>query len=233
MKSLQEDDRVISLIRGWLEKGEKPVPTDILRESYVVKTLVSQWKRLEIHEGLVVRKYEVHDAGIINWQAIVPQTQRRFVLRLSHDVPSSGHLGIRKTLSKVRKNYYWPGLEQDVKIYVTGCDTCQKAKEPIPTKTAPRQVARSGYPMERIAVDILGELPVTERGNKYVLVVSDYFTKWTESYSMCNMEAATVAKLLVEQLFSRFGIPDQIHLDQGRQFESKLFAEMCELLHID
>ena len=83
------------------------------------------------------------------------------------------------------------------------------------------QVARSGYPMERIAVDILGELPVTERGNKYVLVVSDYFTKWTESYPMGNMEAATVAKLLVEQLFSRFGIPDQIHSDQGHQFEKQ------------
>ena len=95
------------------------------------------------------------------------------------------------------------------------------------------QVARSGYPMERIAVDILGELPVTERGNKYVLVVSDFFTKWTESYPMRNMEAATIAKLLVEQLFSRFGIPDQKHTDQGRQFENKLFAEMCELLHID
>ena len=95
------------------------------------------------------------------------------------------------------------------------------------------QVARSGYPMERIAVDILGELPVTERGNKYVLVVSDYFTKWTVSYPMSNMEAATVAKLLVEELFSRFGIPDQIHSDQGHQFESKLFAEMCDLLHID
>ena len=75
------------------------------------------------------------------------------------------------------------------------------------------QVARSGYPMERIAVDIMGELPVTERDNKYVLVASDYFTKWTESYPMSNMEAATVAKLLVEQLFSRFGVPDQIHFD--------------------
>ena len=67
-----------------------------------------------------------------------------------------------------------------------------KTKEPIPTKRAPMQVARSGYPMERIAVDQLDELPVTERGNKYVLVVSDYFTKWTESYPMINMEAATV-----------------------------------------
>ena len=148
---------------------------------------------------------------MINWQAIVPQSQRRLVLRLSHDVSSSGHLGIKKTLSKVRQNYYWPGLEQDVKIYVTGCETCQKGKDPIPTKRAPMKVARSGYPMERIAVDILGELPVTERGNKYVLVVSDYFSKWTECYPMSNMEASTVARLLVEQLFTRFGVPDQLH----------------------
>ena len=92
------------------------------------------------------------------------------------------------------------------------------------------QMARSGYPMERIAVDIMGELSITERGNKYVFVVSDYFTKWTECYPMRNMEAATVAELLVEQLFSRFGIRKQIHSDQERQFESRLFYEMCEML---
>ena len=64
----------------------------------------------------------------------MPQTQRRLVLRLLHDVPSSGHLGIKKTLSTVRQNYHWPELDQDVNIYVTGCDNCQEAKEPIPKK---------------------------------------------------------------------------------------------------
>ena len=65
--------------------------------------------------------------------------------------------------------------------------------------------------MERKEVDIMGELPVTEPGNKYVLVVSDYFTNWTQGYPMSNTEAATVAKLLVEHLFSRFGVPEPIH----------------------
>ena len=50
---------------------------------------------------------------------------------------------------------------------------------------------------------------------------------------MQNMEAATVARIMVDEVFTRFGIPDQIHSDQGRQFESRLFAEMCELLEID
>ena len=79
-------------------------------------------------------------------------------------------------------------------------------------------------------MDIMGESPETERGNKNVLMVSDYFTKWTECYPMKIMEAATVAELLVEQLF---GTPEQIHSDQGRQFESRLFYEMYELLQVD
>ena len=86
--------------------------------------------------------------------------------------------------------------------------------------------------MERIAIDILGELPITERGNRYILVIGDYFTKWTECHAMPNMGASTVASILVEQVVSRFGIPYFIYSDQGRQFESKLFSEMCKLLQI-
>lgn len=87
--------------------------------------------------------------------------------------------------------------------------------------------------MERLAVDILGELPVTEHGNKYILVVGDYFTKWTECFPMPNMEASTVARLLVTEMISRFGVPDKIHSDQGAQFESSLFTEVCKLLQIE
>ena len=105
--------------------------------SYFVKALIGHWPKLEIHGELLTRKYEIiPDTGMVTWQAVVPQSQRRLVLKFSHDLKSSGHLGtcIKKTLSKVRQNYYWPGFEQDTKIYVSGCETCQKAKEPISTK---------------------------------------------------------------------------------------------------
>ena len=93
-------------------------------------------------------------------------------------------------------------------------------------------LVQSSFPMERIATDILGELPETEDGNRYILVVSDYFSKWTESFAMSNMEAETVAKIIVEQVIARFGVPSYIHSDQGRQFESSLFSEMCKMLNI-
>ncbi|VDI24365.1 Hypothetical predicted protein [Mytilus galloprovincialis] len=95
------------------------------------------------------------------------------------------------------------------------------------------QVKESGYPMERIAMDILGELPASEKGNKYILVISDYYTKWTESHPMPNMEATTVANILMTEVISRFGVPTIIHSDQGSQFESHLFKEMCKLLQIE
>jgi transposase InsO family protein len=94
------------------------------------------------------------------------------------------------------------------------------------------QITKAGVAMERIATDILGELPVTARGHKYILAVSDYFSKWTECFPMCNMEAETVARLIVEQVIVRFGVPYSIHSDQGTQYESRLFKETCKLLGI-
>ena len=86
--------------------------------------------------------------------------------------------------------------------------------------------------MERVATDILGPLPETERGNKYILIISDYFSKWTESFAIMNQTAATVADILVKEFFCRFGTSNEIHSDQGSNYESALFSEVCKLLDI-
>ena len=87
--------------------------------------------------------------------------------------------------------------------------------------------------MERVAMDVLGPLPQTDRDNRYILVIGDYFTKWTEAYAIPNQEAATIAAVFVEQFVCRYGVPMQLHTDQGRDFESHLFKEICNLLAID
>ena len=85
--------------------------------------------------------------------------------------------------------------------------------------------------MERIATDIRDPLPETPLKNKFILVLSDYFTKWTESYSyqIPNQEAATVAEKLLSELICRFGVSRELHSDQGTNFESKVFEEICKL----
>ena len=86
--------------------------------------------------------------------------------------------------------------------------------------------------MKRVAIDVLGPLPETESGNKYILIAMDYFSKWPEAYALPNQEAVTVANVLVSQFFSRFGVPAELHSDQGRNFESHVFQEVCTLLGI-
>ena len=86
--------------------------------------------------------------------------------------------------------------------------------------------------MDRVAVDILGPFPRTPRGQHYVVVAMDYFTKWPEAVAIPYQEAATVCEVLIEGMFSRFGVPTELHSDQGRNFEAKLFMEMCKQLGI-
>lgn len=79
----------------------------------------------------------------------------------------------------------------------------------------------------------MGPLPTTESGNKYILVVGDYFTKWKEAFPLPNQEAKTVAEKLVNEVISRYRAPECIHSDQGWNFEAHLFQEMCRLFDMD
>lgn len=170
LKSWQESDRDLKLVMRWVSDGKRPLSPDISSENYFVKTLWSHFSHLENRNGLLVRRYERQDVDETVYQVIVPLKYRREILHNCHDVRTAGHLGIRKTLQRIRQKFYWPSIRRDVRAYVTGCEVCLKRKGPIQTKRAPMQTRQSGYPMERIAVDILGELPTTEGGNRYILV---------------------------------------------------------------
>ena len=86
--------------------------------------------------------------------------------------------------------------------------------------------------MERISVDVLGAITRTTRGNKHIIVIQDYFSKWMEAIPTPDATAQTIASVLIEHFFTRFGLPRHIHTDQGTPFESELFSELCMLLGI-
>jgi hypothetical protein len=87
-------------------------------------------------------------------------------------------------------------------------------------------------PFERIAINIAGPFPQSNQGNQYLLIAMDYFTKWPEDYAIPNQEASTVAQALATNLFCRFGIPWELHSDQGRNFESRLLQEVLQHLGV-
>ena len=113
----------------------------------------------------------------------------------------------------------------DAERYCRQCTQCQECKVPAPIR-APLTSVPIGKPWQVIAVDIL-EVPVSYHNNRYLLVIQDYFTKWAEAIPLCDQTALSIATALVN-LFSRFGIPDVVHSDQGRNFKSTLLKQTLE-----
>ena len=120
----------------------------------------------------------------------------------------------------------------DTFTFCKSCTTCQQAKCKSCTHRAPLGHITAGSPFEIVAIDIMGPLTTTNSGKSYILVVIDYYTKWIEIFALTNIQALTVAKCIFNNVISRYGTPEQIHTDQGTQFESSLFKELCTLLHI-
>ena len=90
-----------------------------------------------------------------------------------------------------------------------------------------------GYLLARIAIDIYPPYHVSKKGNRYILVVSDYFTKWVDAFPLKTQEATHVAEVLVDRFIALLGVPLQLHSDNGSNFESKVFQEVCNLLGIE
>lgn len=98
-------------------------------------------------------------------------------------------------------------MKRDVENYCSQCDLCAARKPSKASNKAPLHQYLVGEPMERIAIDILGPLPLTEKGNKYIIVICDCFSKWTEAFAIPDQESSTIAKIIVNEFICRFGTP--------------------------
>jgi hypothetical protein len=188
------------------------------------------WDRLSLEQGILFRTWYDDDKNR-HKQLVVPKNKQIEVLHYLHDIPTAAHLGAEKTLEKVRQTFYWSGMKDDIQSYCLHCSQCTARKTVKPARS-PLGSSAASEPLERCAIDIFGPLPKTKDGNSYVLVICDCFTRWTEAIPLPNQEAGTIAKAFVDHYVSRFGVPMVIHSDQGRNFTSKLFSDMCDLLQI-
>ena len=185
LKSHHAKDRNLSLILLWLRSG------DSLNESELFKSSKAQkyyWINKEqfVLKGDVLYKM-VHDTD--NTLLLVPSTLRDDILRLSHDIPSSGHQGVDRTDSRVKAKYFWYGMSQDVKHYIETCPKCSTRKKTSRKGKCPLTLYHAGEPMERVHIDFLGPLYKSKRGNEYILVMVDQFTKWVEKVPLPSQTA--------------------------------------------
>ena len=162
---------------------------------------------------------------------VVPESLKTEMVAC-HDVKPSGHMGRDKTIERVRFSFIWHGLYHDIDLYIKNCATYYTQKKENVRPKAALKSYHAGRPLERVHIDMLGPFVKSKSGNVYVLMIIDQFTKWVECLAVPDQTAKTVCQILVDQFFSRFGLPLYIHSDQGRNFESNLFQEICKLLDI-
>ena len=164
---------------------------------------------------------------------IVPASLRQRVCMLHHFARLSGHPGITRMTQTVSRSWYWPTLGKDCVATVRSCPNCaaQRLKRG-PKRSTPLRIFPPDNPLEFLAMDVLGALPATARGNRFVLCITDRFTKMSVAIAVPDQTASTVAQAFVDRWICVFGMPFTILTDNGSAFTSKFFGVLTQVLGV-
>ena len=224
LRKMQSEDKSLQKIREWIADGRGENPRENCDEKYY-------WDE---KTKLLMREYvstEKMGSQVFN-QVVLPEKLRLGVLEVAHDSILGGHLGTRKTTDRVLSNFYWPGLHGDVVRYCQSCDICQRTVPKGRTGKAPLgTMPITGVPFTRVAMDLIGPLPVSRGGHRWVLTLVCCATRYPEAVPLRGIETKDIAEELVG-IFSRVGVPKEILTDRGTQFTSDLMSEVARLLSL-
>ena len=231
----QQRDPIVGEVYRLVQAGTPPpTPESTTDRSAEAKSLFSQMDRLTIStDGILRRTFVNPDTGSTHGQIIVAYAERRPLADDLHRGLKGGHLGLRRSKQLLQKRYYWPGLSLEVALAKSRCHQCARHQRPRPHRQGSLQPMLTGEPWERLGIDVIGPHPTSAKGNVYILTIIDHFTKWVELFPMRNQEAAAIAKILFDHVICVHGCPLQILTDQGANFGSDLFHELCKFMSID
>lgn len=167
--------------------------------------------------------------NISEWKLVVPSSQRKDILIRCHDDPATGaHLGYFKTLKRIQECYYWPHLRKDVVKYVRRCDTCHSQKMSNFSRFGLMGVQKKvSFPFEMLSLDVMGPFPRSPRQNAFLVVASDYFSKFTLVKALRQATAQALTAFL-EDIFLTYGVPRILLLDNAPAHTGKVFRSFID-----
>ena len=205
----QSSDESLNQLIAWAKKGEKGYTFD---NGLLIHTLTTP-------------------AEQIYTRIVVPSNRRKELLKLAHCSILGGHFSHGKTTELLNRKFTWPGMSVDVKTLCSQCSSCQKASRAGAGKVPLQPLPVLDVPFTKLAFDLVGPLPRTKSGYKYLLTSICLASKYPEAISLKRVDVESVAEGLCE-VFSRTGIPAQILTDQGSVFTSKLMKQLCLILDV-
>ncbi|XP_041973495.1 uncharacterized protein LOC121729152 [Aricia agestis] len=165
-------------------------------------------------------------------QLVVPESLKAEIMKELHDAPTAGHLGLERTLRKIKEKYYFRNMRTYVAQYLKSCDLCQKYKA---TNLKPAGLLQTPVLQQRfevLAMDLFGPLPEAEGGEKWVFLIEDTASRWIELFALCDATAESCAKVLIEEVFLRYGLPRRVISDNGSQFVSAVMQKAMFVLGV-
>ena len=185
--------------------------------------LIKQSQNYILKDNLLFKKDK---KNVKKLYRVITRDELATVLYMMHNDPTSGHLGIDSTFNKIRSRYYWSQYYEDIKKYVESCDACQRRGRP--RKNNELYPIPVNSPFYQIGIDIVGPLPRTQRGKKYIVTAMDYLTKWPEARALTEATAEKVADFIYEQIICQHGCPQIILTDRGTHFNNNLVNRLLE-----
>ena len=210
----------------------KPTWAELEGYSEFTKIMWTMWSEFVIRSDVLYRVTTDWSPQTTLECLVVPYAIRREFIRAVHEGMTGGHGGISRTRDQVRRRGYWPGWTKTVELFVKACPQCARYHRGKAPKQGPLKPMIASYPFETISVDVTGPHPRSSNGYVYILTIVDHFSKFAFAHPMRNQEVSTVAKILLDHVICLVGAPARILTDQGSNFESQLFRELCQAMGI-
>lgn len=183
----------------------------------------------ENEDGLIYRRAPADGRH----QVVVPVSLRQAVMEREHENPTAGHPGGPRMFAAMRRFFYWPAMAVDVVDHVRGCHPCARNRMSLHRQASAMKLFPPDGPNEQVAIDILGPLPVTEEGNRYILVMSDRFTKLSRAAAIPDDTAYTIMNAVVDHSISAHGVMKQLLSDNGANLSSAFCTKVLGMFGIE
>ncbi|HVI21389.1 MAG TPA: DDE-type integrase/transposase/recombinase [Bacillus sp. (in: firmicutes)] len=186
-----------------------------------LRNLLKESEKFETEFGILLRRKK--NGQILR---VLKEDEIDSVMFMTHNHPTGGHLGKNTVYDKISTRFWWKGMYKDIEKYLKTCDSCQRRGNK--GGTGYLNPIKVRQPFERIGIDFVGPLERTKKGNRYILVMTDYLTKWPEAEAMKEATADNVIQFIYEKVICRHGCPKIILSDRGAHFRNKLVDGLCE-----
>ncbi len=213
----QSEDTDIVWILNLIRKHGEHRPEDAKPETPIQRVLYKQYTSLRIVNNVLYKETE-DEFGRVNLLYVLPARETTNAIETLHASVYGAHLGRRKTKQKTTERFYRPFLAEWVDGYIKTCETCQKIKTLAKKTRAEMQIIKTTRTNQIIASDFAGPFNRTARGNKYIQVISDLYSKYAIIIAQPNKEAITAARAIVDRWCCVFGTPDRCLTDGGKEY---------------